>query len=154
MVDAFGREQEFNTSAQADANRSRKALRVVDAMGREIRETDDTTVQESKIVEPSSRAELLSRIRQGLDDLVVDLEDVDECVRIPLIFSQILTLHCSDDEASTADRNRMAELNTISMQARRNRERLHSREQPIDLDASKHQNSLVSHSHYSSSYSD
>jgi len=86
MVDAFGRVQESNLSTQADANRSRKALRVVDAMGQEIQDIDDTAVQNSKIGEPSSRAELLSRIRQGLDDLVVDLDDVDECARFLLYF--------------------------------------------------------------------
>ena len=83
VVDAFGREQESNMSTEADAHRRQHALRVVDAMGQEIQETDDTSVQDEKSsIQPSSRTELLSRIRRGLDDLVVDLDDVDECVEV------------------------------------------------------------------------
>lgn len=160
VVDAFGREQESNmSSTQADANRSQKVLRVVDAMGQEIQETDDMPVQDNRVeknlIQPSSRTELLSRIRQGLDDLVVDLDDANGCVRTFLMLAQPLTLLCSDHDhgARIADRDRMAELNAISMQARRNRERLYIKKVPVDLDL-KHQNSVVSYLRRSSKYSD
>jgi hypothetical protein len=151
VVDAFGREQESNmSSTQADANRTQKALRVVDAMGQEIQETDDTAVHDNRaeknVIQPSSRTELLSRIRRGLDDLVVDLDDVNECVRNSLMFAQSLNLLCSDHDhgARIADQDRMAELNAISMQARRNRERLYIKKLPVDLHL-KHQTSVVSY---------
>lgn len=156
VVDAFGREQESNMSTEADAHRTQQALRVVDAMGHEIQEIDDMPVQDEKnLNQLSSRTELLSRIRRGLDDLVIDLDDVNECVRTSLIFAQALNFLCSnhDHVARAADQDRMAELNAISMQARRNRERLDIKKLPVDLD-SKHRNSVVSYLRQFSKYSD
>jgi hypothetical protein len=156
VVDAFGREQESNMSTEADAHRTQQALCVVDAMGHEIQEIDDMLVQDEKNhIQLSSRTELLSRIRRGLDDLVVDLDDVNECVRTSLIFAQSLNFLCSDHDhgARAAEQERMAELNAISMQARRNRERLHIKNLPVDLDL-KHRNSVVSYLRQFSKYSD
>ena len=89
MVDVFGREQESNT-IQANAIRRRKGFsRAMEEMAQEIQETDDTTVPDSKAVKSSSRAELFSHIRQGLDDLVVDLEGVKECINFFYIFPNL-----------------------------------------------------------------
>jgi len=146
VVDAFGREHDSNISTQAYVNRNPKALRVVDAMGQEIQETDDIASQDQDnrvedLIQPSSRTELVSRIRRGLDDLVVDLDHVNECVRTSLMFFQFLNLLYSDHGALTADQDRISELKAISMQARRNRERL---KLPVDVDL-KRQDSMVSY---------
>jgi len=150
VVDAFGREQDSNISTQGYVSRNQKALRVVDAMGQEIQETDDIAVQDQdnrveNLIQPSSRTKLVSRIRRGLDDLVVDLDHLNECVRTSLMFFQFLNSLYSDHEARTADQDRISELKAISIQARRNRERLKS---PVDLDL-KYQNSVVSYILYS-----
>ena len=80
MLDAFGREQEPDLSNQGGVNKSQSALRIVDAMGHEIDE--ESFVEDTEAAAPShstfSRGELLSRIRNGLDDLVVGIDDLDK----------------------------------------------------------------------------
>lgn len=81
VLDAFGREQESDVSIQERANSSPTPLRVVDAMGHEINEGSHLKGAEGSTSLSSStlsRGELLSRIRNGLDDLVVDLDDFDK----------------------------------------------------------------------------
>ena len=81
VLDAFGREQEPDLSNQERANSSPSALRVVDAMGHEIDEESHVEDAEDAAT-PShsalSRGELLSRIRNGLDDLVAGIDDLDK----------------------------------------------------------------------------
>jgi hypothetical protein len=77
VLNAFGREQEPDLSNQEGVNNSPSALRVVDAMGHE-----ESLVEDTEATAPShstfSRGELLSRIRNGLDDLVVGIDDLDK----------------------------------------------------------------------------
>jgi hypothetical protein len=81
VLDAFGREQEPDLSNQERVNSSPSALRVVDAMGHEIDEESHVENIEAAAT-PShpivSRGELLSRIRNGLDDLVIGIDDLDK----------------------------------------------------------------------------
>jgi hypothetical protein len=78
VLDAFGREQEPDVSSQDCVNSSLSSLRVVDAMGHEIDKGSHVEGTEVASNSTSSRGELLSRIRNGLDDLVVDIDDFDK----------------------------------------------------------------------------
>ncbi|KDR75369.1 hypothetical protein GALMADRAFT_552311 [Galerina marginata CBS 339.88] len=109
IVDAFGKEHE---SIELESEqRGKSMLRVVDAMGREV-PSDPTSIMEESTVEDqiiknSSRGELLSRIRKGLDDLAEEFDGVEK------------------NDQDLLDVTRIEELNRISNQARRNREQLH-----------------------------
>ena len=76
VLDAFGREQP-DLSNQGRVNSSPSALRVVDAMEHLIDEVEDT-LAEASATPTVSRRELLSRIRNGLDDLVVGIDDLNK----------------------------------------------------------------------------
>ena len=81
VLDAFGREQESDLSNQESNNSSPSTPRVVDAMGHEIDEesrVEDTEAAATTSRSTVSRGELLSRIRHGLDDLVVGIDDLDK----------------------------------------------------------------------------
>ena len=81
VLDAFGREQEPDLSNQDRINSSPSAIRVVDAMGHEIDEeshVEDTEAAATPSHSTVSRGELLPRIRNGLDDLVVSIDDLDK----------------------------------------------------------------------------
>jgi hypothetical protein len=74
VLDAFGREQEPDVLNQEPANSSPGPLRVVDAMGHKIDE--GIHVEGTEAI--ATRGELLSRIRNGLDDLVVGIDEFDK----------------------------------------------------------------------------
>lgn len=74
VLDAFGREQEPDVSNQEHVDSSPSPLRVVDAMGHEIEKRSRSEATEAT----ATRGELLSRIRNGLDDLVVDIDEFDK----------------------------------------------------------------------------
>ena len=86
VLDAFGREHEPDVFKKESVNSSPRPLRVVDAMGHEIDEENHVegieaaVVPSSSVSSPSvsSRGELLSRIRNGLDDLVVGIDEFDK----------------------------------------------------------------------------
>ena len=80
VLDAFGREQEPDVSNQECVNNSPSPLRVVDAMGHDINEGNfvEGTETPAASYSASSRGELLSRIRNGLDDLVVGIDGFDK----------------------------------------------------------------------------
>ena len=78
VLDAFGREQEPDLSNQERVNSSTSALRVVDAMGHLIDEVEDTEAAATPSRSTVSRGELVSRIRNGLDDLVVGIDDLNK----------------------------------------------------------------------------
>ncbi|KAF8813662.1 hypothetical protein BYT27DRAFT_6350490 [Phlegmacium glaucopus] len=112
VLDAFGREQESDVSKQECVNSSPSLLRVVDDMGHEMDEGslgEGTEAVATPSYSAPSRGELLLRIRNGLDDLVVGLDDFDE-----------------DNQASSIDHDRVQQLTTISRQARGLRESLYS----------------------------
>jgi len=96
VLDAFGREEEVTEPASApsksrDTSGSRSGLRVLDAMGREMRDEEVATVDESKFLMDEvapTRAELVSRIRQGLDNLVSEFGDTDGYVQFECVFLQ------------------------------------------------------------------
>ena len=81
VLDAFGREQEPDVSNRESTNGSPSPARIVDVMGHE---TDEGTHMEgiegaaAPSYSTSSRGELLSRIRNGLDDLTVDIDDFEK----------------------------------------------------------------------------
>lgn len=80
VLDAFGREQELDVSKQEHINSS-SIPRVVDALGHEIDEgshVEGTETAATSSHPTFSRGELLSRIRNGLDDLVVDIDEFDK----------------------------------------------------------------------------
>jgi serine/arginine repetitive matrix protein 2 len=81
LVDAFGSEQvpaEATADISAKANgslRSKNAVRIVDAMGRQV---DETTVVDENRREndaPIGHTEVVSRVRQGLVDLLDGFDD-------------------------------------------------------------------------------
>lgn len=85
VLDAFGREQELASdlsNPESDNNSSPSAPRVVDAMGHEIDDeeshVEDTEVAATPSNSTVSRGELLSGIRNGLDELVVGINDLDK----------------------------------------------------------------------------
>lgn len=80
VLDAYGQEVANDVNTQRSTH-SRNALRVVDSMGREVHESgqigEDEAIDEDEDYPPSSRTELLSRIRRGLDNLVEDIDEID-----------------------------------------------------------------------------
>ncbi|CAA7259228.1 unnamed protein product [Cyclocybe aegerita] len=112
ILDEFGREQDSIAAQPLDSVRNRSGLRILDAMGNEILEDENSTGNEGKDDPgdvPPTRGELISRIRRGLDDLLDDI-DIDQ-----------------DDGLLPVDRARMEELNAASMQARQARLQLYGR---------------------------
>ena len=74
VLDAFGREQKPDVPHQDCVNSLPSPLRVVDAMGHEVLEGSHVEATEAT----ATRGELLSRIRNGLDDLVVGIDEFDK----------------------------------------------------------------------------
>jgi len=86
-------------------------IRLLDAFGR-VQDPDESHVEDSEDAATLShfnfsRGELLSRIRNGLDDLGVGIDDLDK-----------------DGQQLSIDHDRVQELTTISSRARELRERL------------------------------
>ncbi|TFK44544.1 hypothetical protein BDQ12DRAFT_673185 [Crucibulum laeve] len=115
VLDTFGREQDSITSTHKrvpvvnQTPRSKSGIRIVDAMGQEVEEQDVSAADESMLSEiapPLNRGEALLRVRQGLDDLVQGLDEIDRP---------------KDD---TADDVRIKELDAASRASRETREQL------------------------------
>ncbi|KAK0476620.1 hypothetical protein IW261DRAFT_1421368 [Armillaria novae-zelandiae] len=108
FVDEYGQEQKPDTSHASPRNRS--AIRIVDAMGREV---DDSTVS---LEEPLTRTEAVTRMRQGLSQIAQDLEDVFQ-------------------SSSDIDMARLAELEQASRASRNKREvlarKLHNADEEV-----------------------
>ncbi|KAK0195210.1 hypothetical protein F5146DRAFT_1024624 [Armillaria mellea] len=108
FVDEYGQEQRPDKSHASSRNRS--AVRIVDAMGREV---DDTTVS---LEEPLTRTEAVTRMRQGLSQIAQDLEDVCQ-------------------SSSDIDMTRLAELEQASRASRNKREvltrKLHNADEDV-----------------------
>ncbi|KAG5350383.1 hypothetical protein C0989_011267 [Termitomyces sp. Mn162] len=85
VLDAFGREFVRDEAGKAvDKAKNKNGIRIVDALGREVEDIDQpshlTTTEES-VPEPSTplkHDEALLRVRQGLADLVNDLDEMDK----------------------------------------------------------------------------
>ncbi|KAF9484505.1 hypothetical protein BDN70DRAFT_126740 [Pholiota conissans] len=109
ILDAYGRQQ-FSDKPVEEFTPSRNGQRFADSIGREAQESGQADGDEQLDKDedpPSSRTELLSRIRRGLDNLVDDIDEIDR-----------------ERDVRLNDRARMDQLNALSMQARKNRERL------------------------------
>ncbi|KAI0697274.1 hypothetical protein BC835DRAFT_1338951 [Cytidiella melzeri] len=101
VLDAFGREttdvaspasEASSSQLQTDAEkgkakessgpsspRSKSAVRIVDAMGREVAESDISAAEDSvELPEPRSRKEALRRLRQAVSGMACDLSDSDD----------------------------------------------------------------------------
>lgn len=81
ILDAFGREESSRTSPKKDSNASRNGIRVVDAKGREVKQESVSDQAKTEVEEggvPPCRDELLSRLKQGLGNLVNDIDDLDK----------------------------------------------------------------------------
>lgn len=79
VLDAFGREETPTSSPKKESNASRNGIRVLDAMGRHIKEEqseEQDKAEESSM--PPPRDVLLSRLRQGLNELVDDIDVMDK----------------------------------------------------------------------------
>jgi len=78
VLDAFGRKETPSSSPKKDSIASRNGIRVLDAMGRDIEEgqSELDTMEESTT--PLSRDELLTRLRQGLNELVENIDVVEK----------------------------------------------------------------------------
>ncbi|KAK0437520.1 hypothetical protein EV421DRAFT_1016319 [Armillaria borealis] len=97
FVDEYGQEQKPDKSHSSPRNRS--AVRIVDAMGREV---DDSTVS---LEGPLTRTEAVTHMRQSLSQIAQDLEDVCQ-------------------SSSDIDMTRLAELEQASRASRNKREDL------------------------------
>lgn len=120
MVDAFGREVvEENQGKQSsdvspmilpaqDATPSRKPpVRIVDAMGREVRQNGEATKIDT-VGEELSKVESLAKMRESISSLAKDMDDIDSSPS-------------SDDDSDEA---RLRELDEVSAKARETREKL------------------------------
>ena len=78
VLDAFGREDTPSFSPQKDNNTSRNGIRVLDAMGRDIEEESEDLDKMEQTTTPLTRDVLLSRLKQGLNELEEDIGVVDQ----------------------------------------------------------------------------
>ncbi|KXN90177.1 hypothetical protein AN958_04667 [Leucoagaricus sp. SymC.cos] len=123
MVDAYGNEQKENRNRKRDSPsptpsspRSRSGIRILDALGREVKEDpeeDSRVVDEEDILEPSqttplTRAEALQRVRQGIQELAEGIESLDLYVSGP----------------SKNDASRLKELDETSRALKQSRENI------------------------------
>ena len=90
VLDAFGRE-ETPTLPKGETNPNRTGIRVLDPMGRELKDIQPNESKKDDGV-PPSRDELISKLKQGLGELVEDINDPDEWVSF--IFSNLSLLNC------------------------------------------------------------
>lgn len=84
VLDAFGRELVKDEAGKTENNVLKNGIRVVDALGREVdndqasHSSTEGNVSESSV--PLKHGEALLRVRQGLSDLVSDLDEMDKLV--------------------------------------------------------------------------
>jgi hypothetical protein len=74
VLDAFGREESPSSSPKKEI---RNGIRVLDAMGRDVKEEQ---IEEQETMDESTTPPdvLVSRLRQGLNELVEDIDAIDE----------------------------------------------------------------------------
>ena len=90
VLDAFGRE-ETPTLPERELNPNRAGIRVLDPMGHELKDTQPNESKTDDGITPS-RDELISKLRQGLGELVENINDPDEWVSF--LFYNLGLLNC------------------------------------------------------------
>jgi len=95
MVDAYGNERKRDSRQESpsptlSAPRSKNGIRIVDALGLEMKEESGERVediQENGIAEniPMTRVEALQRVRLGIQELAEGIESLDRSVLIESI---------------------------------------------------------------------
>jgi len=79
VLDAFGREETPSSSPKKDSIASRNGNRVLDAMGSDIEEGQSEELDKmEESTTPLSRDELLTRLKQGLNELVENIDVVEK----------------------------------------------------------------------------
>lgn len=92
LVDEYGNERgddrlgrRTSTSPTPSTPRNKSGIRIVDALGQEVQEGEETPTQiieEDVVIPPISRVEALQRVKLGIQELAEGIESLDMCVLI------------------------------------------------------------------------
>lgn len=121
ILDAFGNEAAEDNVAEISASRAspnKSAVRIVDAMGREVNESSPLI---GIPLQRLTSGEVFSRVRKGLDGLVQDLNDLDryEAWSYHILLIQELYRETS---GNSDDRQHISNLEEVSRSARETRQ--------------------------------
>ncbi|TFK75346.1 hypothetical protein BDN72DRAFT_954973 [Pluteus cervinus] len=109
VVNAYGKEHPVQSSpkrnklASGSGSLGKSSVRIVDAMGREMSPEPAQAEQDDEIQQmPLSHNEALVRVRQGLSDLVQDLDDLDRTIEDPVDKARYEQLQSASQQARTS----------------------------------------------------
>ncbi|KAG6888002.1 hypothetical protein C0992_009955 [Termitomyces sp. T32_za158] len=123
VLDAFGRELAKDEAKKAENGALKNGIRVVDALGREVDNDypSQSTMEgnASEMSSPLKHGEALLRVRQGLNDLFNDLDEMDKCaLSFVYRFSSLIASNRLEQNGQEPDLTRLEKLQQTSAEAR------------------------------------